>query len=141
MTVMATRDRFFVSDAFAVSRQRPFESEDSNEFLDATRKAFNKVASVQSLFNILANGIDQDCGFISSVHEIEEHPCYRLVVSMGEIVLPLILEQIKNEPDIWWFSALREITGKNPIKSQHEGVIEEMAHDWLEWAKREGCQW
>ena len=54
---------------------------------------------------------------------------------MGTSVLPLILEELRDEPD-HWFDALFEITGENPIPPGLRGDVAAMAQVWVNWAKR-----
>ncbi len=34
-----------------------------------------------------------------------------------------------------WFNALHKITNADPIPKEHEGKIQLMIKDWIEWAK------
>ncbi|MCI0460356.1 MAG: hypothetical protein L0Z62_25670 [Gemmataceae bacterium] len=73
----------------------------------------------------------------SSTKRMAKHPAYRQIVSMGKPAIPLLLEELQREPD-FWFAALREITGENPVPPQAAGKIEEMARSWIAWGKSQG---
>ncbi len=62
---------------------------------------------------------------------------------MGDIVLLLIIEQLKSEGDDpdHWFVALGAITGKDPVPEAAYGNIVEMAEVWLAWAEANHVWW
>ena len=66
-----------------------------------------------------------------------KHPAYREIISMGEPVVPLILERMR-EKGGHWFEALRAITGANPVKRDDRGNIAVMQASWLEWGEANG---
>jgi hypothetical protein len=51
---------------------------------------------------------------------------------MSEPAVPLILKELQARPD-HWFTALRAITGENPVPDEHRGDLRAMADDWLRW--------
>jgi hypothetical protein len=65
------------------------------------------------------------------------HPAYRQIASMGHRALPLILRELRREPD-HWFWALKEITKVNPVPEADRGDIEKMAKHWLAWGRAQG---
>jgi len=65
------------------------------------------------------------------------HPAYQQIIGMGPSAVPLILDELRKEPD-HWFWALRAITGASPVKKEHRGKIEHMAADWIEWGRQNG---
>ena len=74
---------------------------------------------------------------LSSVTRIASDPVYQRIIGMGEKAVPLILRELQKEPD-HWFLALHYITGADPVKSDHRGVLKLMAEDWIEWGRRHG---
>jgi len=58
---------------------------------------------------------------------------------MGKEVIPLILNDLKIDPDDW-FWALTAITGENPVADNDAGNIEEMAKAWLKWGRKKGYE-
>lgn len=73
----------------------------------------------------------------SSVNEIESNKSYLEIIGMGEKILPLIFQDLKYEPAIW-FPALEKITGHDPIERSHRGIIKLMTEDWLKWGEEHG---
>jgi hypothetical protein len=65
------------------------------------------------------------------------HPAYRQIVSMGQPAVRLLLEELQREPN-FWFTALRELTGENPVPAESAGKIKEMAGAWIDWGKAKG---
>lgn len=73
--------------------------------------------------------------FSSSISEITNNAAYRSIIGLGEDVIPFIIQDLKNN-NSHWFYALEALTGQNPIKSEHRGIVELMKADWLEWANK-----
>lgn len=73
----------------------------------------------------------------SSVTAIAMHPAYQQIIGLGERALPLIFQELRREPD-HWFWALGAITGENPVPDDHAGDLEAMAEDWLSWGNAHG---
>lgn len=75
--------------------------------------------------------------FVSSVTEIVTDPAYQQIIGMGKAVLPLILAELRREPDHWLW-ALQAITGENPVPLADRGRIQAMTQAWLDWAETHG---
>ncbi|MBI2985266.1 MAG: hypothetical protein HYY45_00720 [Deltaproteobacteria bacterium] len=73
----------------------------------------------------------------SSVTEMAMHPAYQQIIGMGPAAIPLILRELENKPD-HWFWALKAITGIDPVKPSERGKIRKMVEAWLRWGKEEG---
>ncbi len=63
---------------------------------------------------------------------IELHPAYRRIMSMGDRVLPLILADMQRSGG-HWFRALEAITGANP--AQNASTVTEGIAAWLAWGR------
>jgi hypothetical protein len=72
--------------------------------------------------------------FSSSISEITNNSAYRSIIGLGQEVLPFIIDDLKTN-DNHWFYALEALTGQNPIKENHKGIVPLMKNDWIEWAK------
>ena len=88
-------------------------------------------------FDELADQWRVETIFHSNSTMIVNHPAYREIISMGEPVVPLILENMR-ETGGHWFKALRDITGANPVKPSDRGKIAVMQESWLEWGEANG---
>src|SRR5215471_4824898 len=88
--------------------------------------------SLETRFRALAKRWKKDTEMNSSLARMIRHPAYREIIHMGEPVVPLLLAELEREPD-FWFAALREITGVDPVLKTSAGKIEEMAKAWIDW--------
>jgi hypothetical protein len=62
---------------------------------------------------------------------------YQRIIGMGMPVVPLILDELRREPN-HWFWALEAITEQNPVPAEALGKIQEMANAWVDWGKSQG---
>jgi hypothetical protein len=60
---------------------------------------------------------------------------YQRIIGMGPLVVPLILEELRREPD-QWFWALESITEQNPVPSDAMGNVQLMAQAWVRWGEQ-----
>ena len=72
--------------------------------------------------------------FTSSMTEMATHPAYQQIIGMGKEALPLIADELRREPD-HWFWALHAITGEDPVAPSGRGKLREMTDAWLKWAQ------
>jgi len=79
----------------------------------------------------------QETAAFSSVSQITMHPAYQEVIGMGQTAVPLILRELQNKPD-HWFWALRAITGEDPIAPEERGKVRAMTAAWIQWGKEHG---
>lgn len=71
--------------------------------------------------------------FSSNISDITNNAAYRSIIGLGYSVVPLILEDLRQD-DSHWFYALNILTGENPISDNHKGIFPLMKKDWLDWA-------
>lgn len=95
--------------------------------------------SVPERFQRLAALWRAETSHLSSSTKMAEHPAYREIISMGDAVVPLLLADLARAPD-HWFTALKTITGSNPVDPADRGRIDRMAVAWLQWGKENGYQ-
>jgi hypothetical protein len=95
---------------------------------------------LQGVFSQLADEWNNDTQFQSSLATITSHPAYQKIVSLGDEVVPLILRDMaaSHRP---WFSALREITGIDPVHHSERGNVAAMVNSWLRWARASNIRW
>lgn len=70
--------------------------------------------------------------YVSSATAMFDHPAFVEIVGMGNKVVPLILGELRYQPDLL-VGALPRITGENPVLPQDSGDIYAMARAWIEW--------
>lgn len=140
------------AETFSLNSDRPL-AEDVEESLKGRAIAGHKwriPEQIRLVLSELSSGINEEqefdrlksqwkseCVFLSSISDITSSESYQKIIELGDSVVPLILRELKNDPD-HWFVALYEITGVNPISPEHAGNIQLMAKDWIDWAQREG---
>ncbi len=91
-------------------------------------------------FKKLASQWKADTAMLSDLSQKVIHPAYQRIIGMGPDVIPLLLQELNQQPN-HWFWALRAITGVNPVKSENRGHIKRMAQDWLDWGHDHGYKW
>jgi hypothetical protein len=62
---------------------------------------------------------------------------YQRIIGMGWPAVPLILEEMRREPD-QWFWALEAITEENPVPPEALGKVRAMTQAWIEWGRQQG---
>ena len=95
---------------------------------------------LEAEFNTLAEEWRAETRMLSLVTQKSMHPAYQKIISMGRPVVPLILRDLEQKPD-HWFWALRAITGDNPVESQQRSQMKLMAQAWIQWGKENGYEW
>jgi hypothetical protein len=75
----------------------------------------------------------------SSLTKRFNHPAYQGIIAMGRPLVPLILQELKAQPD-FWFAALKLITGKDPVPVSSRGRLKEMTQAWLDWGRANGIR-
>lgn len=88
-------------------------------------------------FQVLVQRWRSDTTHFSSVSKAAMHPAYQRIIGLGQRVVPLLLHELRERPD-HWFWALRAITGQNPVAVEHAGDVKEMTRAWLRWGRQNG---
>lgn len=91
--------------------------------------------SAQRRFAELAKTWKAERAVTSSMTEMLRSPSYRAIVAMGEDALLPLLRELAVEPD-YWFAALHEITGEDPVPQAERGDRARMTARWLQWARQ-----
>jgi hypothetical protein len=79
----------------------------------------------------------QKTRYLSNTAQMALLQPYQRIIGMGMPVVPLILEELRREPD-QWFWALEAITEENPVPPEAGGNVRQMAQAWIEWGQRNG---
>ena len=94
-------------------------------------------ADLATRFRALADRWYEETTVLSSASQMAMHPAYQEVIGMGLMAVPLILHELQQEPQ-HWFWALRAITGADPIRPEQRGKVREMTTAWLQWGHEHG---
>jgi hypothetical protein len=89
---------------------------------------------VEVQFRALAQRWKDERGPTSSAAKMAAHPAYRQIIRLGWPAVPLLLAELKRQPD-HWFQALQEITGADPVPREAQGRIKDMVAAWLRWGR------
>jgi hypothetical protein len=92
---------------------------------------------IEQQFQSAAERWSTETGAHSSLTMRQKHPAYRELVAMGWNAVPLLLRALKDRPD-YWFPALREITGENPVTPERKGDYDKMSESWRQWGQNKG---
>lgn len=65
------------------------------------------------------------------------HAAYRSIIRMGPIATGMVLEELRREPDEWFY-ALAKLTGEKPVPDACRGRFPQMVDAWLQWGKKNG---
>lgn len=65
------------------------------------------------------------------------HPAYQGIIGLGMPVVPILLEELRTDPD-WWFYALMAITGENPCTEAMHGRLDLLSQAWVNWGIERG---
>lgn len=90
-------------------------------------------------FRRLATEWKSQSEFLASPSAIAGLPAYQAIIEMGQAAVPLILGELRREPD-HWFVALKRITGADPVPADARGDIDRMAEAWLNWSRGHGIE-
>ena len=88
-------------------------------------------------FRELADQWKEETIHVSSLTELENHEAYRKIVELGAPVIPLILQELVDDPD-WWFMALHALVDDPPASEGIEGNLMTGACDWIKWGQSNG---
>lgn len=113
------------------------DAPDSSDSWDSSGLADRRFASdaLQQVFNQLATRWQCETLVESSTYRVLLHPDYQRIIGLGEPALPLILNRLQSDGDLW-FWALESISGAQP--AQDVDTYEEAVQAWLSWGRAQG---
>jgi hypothetical protein len=92
---------------------------------------------VAERFHRLATEWKEQSRYLSNSAQMAMLRPYQRIIGMGPIVVPLILEELRREPE-HWFWALEAITEGNPVPPEAMGKVRQMAQAWIRWGEERG---
>ncbi|MGR3317360.1 MAG: hypothetical protein ACUZ8O_02610 [Candidatus Anammoxibacter sp.] len=99
-----------------------------------TRYQLTATTDSAILFKKLADQWQRETSHLSFVSQRMRHPAYNRIINMGRSMVPLIIKQLEQEPD-HWFYALASLTGENPIPADFTGTVNDAADLWIQWGR------
>ena len=88
-------------------------------------------------FAELANRWHDETDHLSSPSSITESDTYLKIISMGEVVIPLILQDLQERGGNW-YRALRILSDADPVPAEVRGEVPKMKEAWLSWGLDKG---
>ncbi len=88
-------------------------------------------------FAELANRWHDETDHLSSPLSITNNDTYLKIISMGEPVIPLILQDLQERGGDW-YRALRILSGADPVSTEVRGEVPRMKEAWLRWGRDKG---
>ena len=92
---------------------------------------------IENRFRRLETIWNAETGYLSSYTDIVEHAAFKEIVGLGDSVVPLMLHDLEERPQLWVW-ALPAITGANPAPPEDAGNISKMSEAWLRWGRANG---
>jgi len=89
-----------------------------------------KADITRTIFGALVQQWKKETGHFSIFEQKASHPAYQCIIELGEPLLPLLIDELKNSPRNW-FWALRKIAKCNPVRPN--ATVQEAVMDWTEW--------
>lgn len=89
---------------------------------------------LERTFHAHAEKWRDETGMLASIAQRTMHPSYLRIIGLGRQAIPLLLEELRERPD-HWFWALRAIAGEDPVASGSD--FDEAVEAWLRWGKKE----
>ena len=94
-------------------------------------------SDLRERFRRLALEWKEQSRYLSNTAQMAMLKPYQRIIGMGWPVVPLILEELRREPD-QWFWALEAITDEDPVPAEAAGKVRLMAQAWIEWGSQRG---
>ena len=94
-----------------------------------------RAESLRDEFQHLSDQWSRETQHVSQISKKVAHPAYFRIMGMGESVVPLLLEALRDRP-AHWFAALRATANIDPAPA---GASPSAARDaWLKWGESQG---
>ena len=88
-------------------------------------------------FRELAERWRRETGLLSFMQQRAMHPAYQRIIGMDWAVVPLLLEELRRQPDHWlWLWAVQAITGEEPARGTES--LADATEAWIKWGRERG---
>ena len=98
-----------------------------------TNQPIDEQLLVELKFSLLAQQWYEESKLFSFAKQ-RETPTYHAILAIGKEIIPLIIKELERGKNVW-FSALKKLSGANPVQEESKGNPQKMAADWIQWAK------
>ena len=104
---------------------------------DNPNRVLRRVLFPGERFTELANRWHDETDHLSRGADIIDNDAYREIISMGEPVIPLILQDLQERGGNW-YQALRILSDADPVPAEVRGEVPKMKEAWLSWGRDKG---
>jgi hypothetical protein len=95
------------------------------------------IKRIKEEFTELADHWHEETAHLSSPSRITGNDTYLKIISMGNSVIPLILQDLQDRGGDW-YRALRILSGTDPVSPEVRGEVPRMKEAWLRWGRHKG---
>ena len=99
-------------------------------------KKYYEFVENDTLIKNLTENIDKEFCNQSMLNFIYEDSSYKKIILIGKSAIPHLLEKINGPTSMFWFEALRKITGDEPDKNMIKS--KDIRESWNKWGKENG---
>src|SRR5690348_13941393 len=94
--------------------------------------------ALKQIFDARVREWMEDTRWHSSIGSITHHPQFQELVSMGQPIMPLVLQRlVSGDLHVHWFPLLKDLAkGADPVPAESRGHIADMAAQWVAWGRR-----
>ncbi len=92
-------------------------------------------SELERTFHANAEKWRKETGMFASIAQRAMHPSYLRIIGLGRQAIPLLLEELRERPD-HWFWALRAVAGEDPVVAGSD--FDEAVEAWLRWGREHG---
>jgi uncharacterized protein HemY len=103
----------------------------------SSREGLVQQASDRDRFQRLRSQWKEQSRYLSNTAQMSMLGPYQRIIGMGTAAVPLILDELRREPD-HWFWALESITEENPVPPEDAGRVQAMTAAWIRWGVERG---
>ena len=82
------------------------------------------------------NEVERDCGNVSELSIVYNHPSYKKIIENGTYSIPHLLEKLDSNTCMFWIKSLQDITGESPDKDVRK--TSDIRDSWKKWSKENG---
>lgn len=93
---------------------------------------------IEKIFNEAAVEWRENTRGMSWARDLASDPSYLRIIGLGELALPLILQELADHPAEQWFVALQSIARIDPVRTEDRGRRPRMREAWLAWGREIG---
>lgn len=91
--------------------------------------------TLERTFAALVEQWRRETTHLSSIQRMVLHPAYQRIIGLGPDAIPLILREMQQRPD-HWFWALQAIAREDPVP--RGSTFKEATAAWLSWGHERG---